>query len=548
MTRKQRLSPEIQRILNLPPKPEPDDEWLDALHTGTMRLNPQQRQALTCLRDMKRLVAPLPVGYGKTLIVALAPTALGIPGDRVVVLMPPGMVEVYKQECARYAAHFNVEPWGFPIPVSYGALSTRADVLDELAPLVVIADEAHNLRARDSGRTRRVLRYLDANPDVPFIPLSGTLLRRTITDAAHLYNRALGELSPFPRAYSTLAHLDAVTKLDDGRGWPTPSDWKAAAPLLEWAGVPEGMHDVEAARDAIRVRVESSPAVVSGLAPSCSASVLLRRLAFLTPDPIRAALKELEATWCLPDGSAITDPMRLASAGLQLSQGFYYRWVWGAGGPDFAWLAARAEYARELAAFLRRGGRVLALDTPGAVEAAMDDLRRADLPDSLLAARAAWDSEAARRAAPPVAAVWIDTSILERALVDARERDSLVWYAHRAVASKLEELGLEVCWPGSTPSGPRRPLGVSISAHGTGHNLQTWASSLILSPPASASVWEQLIGRTHRQGQEEDEVHLAVLWSTQPQRGALARAEEAARFARQTTGQQQKLLLADKCA
>lgn len=535
---------EMQRILQLPRPPEPDAAWLDSLHTGTMRLNPQQRQALTCLRALRCLTAPLPVGYGKTLITALAPCALGVPGDRVALLLPPAMIGPFQREVERYDRHFSTEGMGWPTPVSYGKLSARADVLEELAPLVVIADEAHYLRARDSGRTRRVLRYLTANPDVVFVPLSGTLLRRTITDAAHLYNRALGPLSPYPHAYSTLAHLDAVTRLDDARGWPTATDWRAARPLLAWAG--EDVEDVDAARRAVRRRVETSPAVVVGAAASCPASLTLRRLAWSAPQVIRDALAHLEATWMLPDHTPITDPMRLASCALQLSQGFYYRWVWGEGGADIPWLQARSTYARELAAYLRRGARALCLDTPGAVAEAMTDLRRADLPPALLDAKHVWDVAAARRPAPPTEAVWLDDSALRRAVADARSNDALVWYAHRAVADRLEELGLEVCRPGVTPSGPRRPLAVSVSSHGTGQNLQTWSANLILSPPASASVWEQLLGRTHRQGQEADEVEAAVLWSTAHQKAALARALDAAVFAAQTTGQQQKLLLANK--
>ena len=539
---------EFQRICALPPAPEPDDAWIDGLHKGTMRLNPQQRQALTCLRELRCLVAALPVGYGKTLITALVPAALGVPGDRVALLLPPSMIGPFLREVERYDRHFSTEGQGWPVPVSYGRLSSRAGVLEELAPLVVIADEAHYLRARDSGRTRRVLRYLDAHPDVVFVPLSGTLIRRTITDAAHLFNRALGALSPFPRAYSTLAHLDAITKLEDSRGWPTPTDWKAAVPLLTWAGLDPNTRDVEAARDAVRRRIESSPGVVAASASSCPASLELRPQAWRTPAPIKAALAELERTWCLPDGSAITDPMRLATCALQLSLGFYYRWVWPEGRADFPWLAARADYTRALTAYLRRGARALQLDTPGAVEAAMLDLRRDDLPEELLQAKAAWDAEAARRDAPPVEAVWICPDVMSRIAALARDEDALVWCPWVAVMDELERLGLEVCRPGVTPTGSRRPLAVSVASHGTGHNLQTWCHNVVLAPPASASAWEQLLGRTHRQGQEADDVIVDVLLGTPAQRAALDRAREAATFALQTTGQQQKLLLADKSA
>ena len=53
---------EFQRICAPPPAPEPDDAWIDGLHKGTMRLNPQQRQAPTCLRELGALAA-LPVGW-----------------------------------------------------------------------------------------------------------------------------------------------------------------------------------------------------------------------------------------------------------------------------------------------------------------------------------------------------------------------------------------------------------------------------------------------------------------------------------------------------
>lgn len=537
---------EMQRICTLPPAPEPDDAWLEGLHIGTMRLNAQQRQALTCLRELRCLVAPLPVGYGKTLITALIPAALGVPGHRVALLLPPSMIDPFEREVERYDRHFRTEGMGWPTPVSYGVLSTRTGVLEDMAPLVVIADEAHYLRSRESGRTRRVFRFLDANPDVVFVPLSGTLIRRTILDAAHLFTRALGPLSPFPRSYTALAHLDAVTRLDDGRGWATPTDQKAVAPLLTWGGVGPSCTDPEITRDVVRRRVESAPAVVAATAPSCPASLELRRLTPASPKVVKEALAELEASWCLPDGSAITDPMRLATCALQLSLGFYYRWVWPEGEPDIPWLNARTDYARELAAFLRRGARRLELDTPGAVEAAMADMRRAELPDTLLAAQAHWQQEAARREAPPTEAVWLCDDVLERAVRLAKTTDALVWCPWVAVMDRLEALGLEVCRPGVTPTGPRRPLAVSVASHGTGHNLQTWAHNLVLAPPSSASTWEQLLGRTHRQGQEADEVLVDVLTTTKAQRAALARAIESAEWNATTTGCVQKLLLADK--
>ena len=57
----------------------------------------------------------------------------------------------------------------------------------------------------------------------------------------------------------------------------------------------------------------------------------------------------------------------------------------------------------------------------------MLDLRRDDLPEELLQAKAAWDAEAARRDAPPVEAVWICPDVMSRIAALARDEDALVW-------------------------------------------------------------------------------------------------------------------------
>jgi hypothetical protein len=87
----------------------------------------------------------------------------------------------------------------------------------------------------------------------------------------------------------------------------------------------------------------------------------------------------------------------------------------------------------------------------------------------------------------------------------------------------------------------------SIKAHGTGKNLQHgWSNNIVLYPPANGSIWEQLIGRTHRPGQEADRVRVYVFrWhaeSTKAWEQALSDAE----LAETTMRQPQKLLYADR--
>ena len=58
-------------------------------------------------------------------------------------------------------------------------------------------------------------------------------------------------------------------------------------------------------------------------------------------------------------------------------------------------------------------------------------------------------------------------------------------------------------------------------------------------------IAEQLVGRTHREGQEADEVSVDMVVACVEQWKGLRQAEADARYVEQTTGVQQKLLYAD---
>jgi hypothetical protein len=85
---------------------------------------------------------------------------------------------------------------------------------------------------------------------------------------------------------------------------------------------------------------------------------------------------------------------------------------------------------------------------------------------------------------------------------------------------------------------------MSIRAHGTGKNLQKWCSQLVLSPPTGAKTWEQLLGRSHRLGQEADEVQCWIYQHTHAFKEAITRARIGAQYIVNISGNQQKLLYA----
>ena len=62
----------------------------------------------------------------------------------------------------------------------------------------------------------------------------------------------------------------------------------------------------------------------------------------------------------------------------------------------------------------------------------------------------------------------------------------------------------------------------SLNVHREGANLQFgWHRNYIIEPPSSAAWWQQLMGRTHRNGQREGTVHFDVLAATWPSRRSM---------------------------
>jgi hypothetical protein len=91
----------------------------------------------------------------------------------------------------------------------------------------------------------------------------------------------------------------------------------------------------------------------------------------------------------------------------------------------------------------------------------------------------------------------------------------------------------------------KRSIVASIKAHGTGKNLQMFSRNLIANPPSNGAEYEQLIGRTHRYGQQSD-VTVEIYQHTPELREAFEAAMEHATYVHQTTGALQRLIFAER--
>ena len=140
----------------------------------------------------------------------------------------------------------------------------------------------------------------------------------------------------------------------------------------------------------------------------------------------------------------------------------------------------------------------------------------------------------------------MDDSPVRHALkmVDELHSPTILWFQGKAVEERIrflrpffEVYGANTTFDQETP----RNLALSIRSNGVGKNLQAWSEQVVMSPPSSGSAWEQLLGRTHRAGQEADLVSVRVLQVYETQRTAFASARTDARYIEETTGNIQKL-------
>ena len=546
---------EVQRIIDLPrwnPK-----AWAgeDVRKREGLTLRPIQQKALAAIREADGGLLPIGVGHGKTYIALLAGAAMG--ADLVILLTPPRTVDQVYVSLANTDNHFRI-PRTEVVPYSMLSRPDASDLLRRLiegvdpSKIVLVADEAHNLKRHTAARTKRVARFLEEFPRIRFVAMSGTLTAKSILDFAHLSEWALRSGSPLPRpsvpqGNAALGHWAAAIDAD---GRAASHNWEWCQPLWDWYGhaghilakVPQERK--EGVRVAFRTRLSLTTGVVTTDESSFGASLYFERLKPALPKEILEAMAHVEETKCKPDGDPIESPVDQWRILRQLSLGFWYRWVWPDGIVDYAWLDARAAWARQVRSQLDNHATE-GYDSPLLV---YNRVAREHAAGERRVIHRAWEAwkGVKDRPTPPVEAVWVSDKVLDTALhgVLQSKEPVIVWYSDDAVAQALAKRGLEVVRAGKPVPAKARTVCLSVKSHGTGLNLQAWSQNLVLTPSSSGLEWEQLIGRTHRSGQEADEVWVSVLAHTEAFREALKNAFRDAEYLQHTTGQAQKLLLA----
>lgn len=552
-------SHELQRILKVRRRPPPISapEAVEDLTerfrrpAGTMALWPIQSAALAEMGATDGLLGPIGVGSGKTLISLLAATAINC--KRAVLMVPPALrAQLINIDIPRLSKHWRIPLEKIRI-VAYSQLSNAgsADILEEIAPDLIIADEVHNLRNRPAARTKRFLRYMKQHPECRFVALSGTITRKSLHDYGHLSELSLRKNSPLPGPWPTLNEwAEAIDVSDEPRA---PGALFQLCSDEELAKIPDRPtdHDVQQViRSAFRRRLIETPGVIATEEGAIGTSLVIEALKPPIPAEIQVEIRKVRYTWEIGDDE-LTDALAVARVTRQLAAGFYYHWVWPNNEPDVEWLTARKDWHKELREILKLSRK--GLDSPFLIASACE---RGDFKSHTYEA---WRLVKDRKP-PPTEAVWISDFLIQEAILWAKKNatksaPAILWYLHTCFGERLaKEGGFPFFGPGAKASeeltrvDPKKTPAIvcSIKAHGTGKNLQSFSQNLITSPPSSGADWEQLLARTHRPGQLADEVRNDVYVHTYETEGSFRNAVRDALYIETTQGQRQKLNFAEK--
>lgn len=555
-------NPDFHRIKGLPYR-GPDLLPLTELRTktGTQSLRPVQVQALSEMMQVGGAFLPMRVGAGKTLVSLLASTVLQ--AKRPLLLLPANLIAKTERERRILSKDWQVP--SFLKLYSYEMLSrvSGANLLEFQRPDLIICDEVHNLKNLSAACTRRVARYLDKYPETKFVGMSGTVIKNSLKDFAHLLYWSLKDKAPIPLDPQVLNSW--CMALDQG-----VNEWQRPDPgaLLEFCEVSDRfLEPVQAARAGFSRRLMGTVGVVGSMGSDedYQGSLKVTGHLYAVNQATETNFKRLREAWVLPDGWEISEPLELWRHARELALGLHYVRLdqdkftrWGgatrweneaerqsfipSARPPEAWLQARSAWAKFVREIISSSN---VLDSELQVKEAC---RRGELDSRLLLAY-----ERAQHLFTPLSLpVWHDEAALAFAEEWSKKGPGLIWVQHTFFAQALakrtgmqyyREGGLnETGQPIESASGC---VIVSVEANKEGRNLQHWNRNLLTSLSGGAAVFEQLVGRTHRGGQKADTVTVDLMVGCKEDLNDWTKAVEEAKAIEGLLGQNQKILLAD---
>lgn len=445
----------------------------------------------------------------------------------------------------------------YVLPYSILSCKDAEDLLTAINPGVIIADEVQYLKNPKAARTRRFLKFVRSREQTPvFCCFSGTMTKKSLVDYAHLATMSLGINSFLPLTRPGLMSWSSILDSSDSVHVPR-SERSNIVPLVNWHNRTRGgdlnSWRVEDCREAYRQRLITCPGVTATSLDenTIGTSIIIHNNEATLPSKIKKAMRDLETKWVSPSGDQISHALMIYKWQSELTMGFFNDRVW----PSVHDLTKRRKISRDDAVALLNAGQAYheanqsyhkllrtylkhhhrkGIDTPKLVGQALYNHYNFDKGDKLhKELYAGWvdrHKKSVNGKAPlerDRVQVRLDDYKIQQALKWAKslKTGGIVWYYHIAIglwAYEIfqKEFGKDVIYaPAGTteidkPENRDKIVIATFESHGTGKNLQHFQNQWFLEWARQADLAEQVLGRTHRPGQEADELVINLNCST----------------------------------
>lgn len=495
-------------------------------------------------------------------------------------------------------------PGCYILPYSCLSTTDSSELLELMEPGLIIADEAHNLKnISKSARAKRLFGrhgYITKN-EPQMVAMSGTITAKSVSDYWHIIKACLQENCPLPLSSHIVRQWGQVIDADTG-GWTGPEDYHPAydgfktepvMPLVRWAQANFEDDDfpetIRGFRRAYQFRLNTAPGVVKSAEHDIGTSLLMHNEPTIADQETEgwAKLTELidgvEQDFKAPNGDEIDHAIHQYGWLYQLTAGFYNDLYWpteeelakerGISILDAADLLDKAQwhhklkqlYNSALRKWLTRRSRP-GMDTPFLVGGDMAIHKAKNVGSELydawmLAREADFEDRPERRSRPVrVCAYKVDQAVAwAKKLPEGT--GAVLWIHHQEIGlwlmEALKAAGIDAihCPAGaneeiSSVGDPEmggegdRIVVASIGAHHVGKDLYAFQHQFVVQWPRSAVIAEQMIGRTHRTGQQADELVVVTNNTTDVDDLNFAACLNDACYIHDSIGSRQKLMIA----
>lgn len=543
-----------------------EDSISKIFDTESFKLKASQKKALAIITRFRRGFFNKGVGEGKTL-----DSLLGVAvarASRCLLFVPANLVnKTIKVAIPQIEEEFNIYLDWVSIhgmtqkarrdamnkhrltifPYSLLSVEDTEELLELSNADLIICDECHSLKDKDSAKTGRFLRYLDKYPDCDLVCMSATSIQTSLFDYHHLITRALKHLSPLPHNLGLVYEIQEALAYDGFRNIAHCKFLSELEPSLR-VSYGENLINVSKSREFMKTLFKSSPATVLTENQSVACSIYIEVVDLKCPTELLDTIKEIEKTWCTPNGDELEDILAIHSLLTQISAGFYYRLYWPKDTLD--WVIENWKLRNKFVNFSRKwiSNRYRkGLDTPGLVEKALER-NEINSPELKLIYNEWKDSCKGVILDRIRERIWIsDYKIQETKRLAKKLKNVIIWYHWDEVGQKLKEAMPEATFcPAGADISLLNKMGILICslAHSEGQNLQHHCNSIIYDMPYSGDVMEQLIGRTHRDGQKADVVSIYILVANDIDKNDLKKVYLQSKYLHEIN-QDKKFIIAD---